>query len=119
VKRTTLLVIAQILKADRPLTSQDVIVATELMPSEVRQIMKRLTNEGWLLREVRPGQTRARRYRLTSQGRREGREALQRQADLVGGKWLIRVTREMPPRPQQKPSIGCQLAPIDVFESCA
>jgi DNA-binding MarR family transcriptional regulator len=97
-KRTTLLVIAQILKADRPLTSQDVIAATGLVPSEVRQIMKRLTNEGWLLREIMPGQMRARRYRLTSQGRREGRDALQRQADLVGGKWRLRETQEMLPR---------------------
>jgi hypothetical protein len=94
-RRTTLLVIAYILKVDRSLTSQDVIAATKLVPNEVRQIMKRLTNERWLLRELRPGQMRARRYRLTSQGRREGREALQRRADLVGGKWRMRETQEI------------------------
>jgi Mn-dependent DtxR family transcriptional regulator len=101
-KRITLLVIAEILETQRPLTSRAVADETRITPRNVRQILKRLSNWGWLARDLKPGQQAKRgarqRYRLTAKGRKEGRAALLRQANIVGGKWNICGVEEAPQR---------------------
>ncbi len=98
-KRMTLLVIAEILDTQRPLTSRAVADATAISPRHVRQILKRLSNWGWLERDLKPGQEGRRgtrqRYRITSKGRNEGRGAMLRQGRLIGGKWHIHELREL------------------------
>jgi DNA-binding PadR family transcriptional regulator len=98
-KKTTLLVIAEVLETQRPLTSRGVTEATRITPRNVRQILKRLSNWGWLEWDLKPGQEARRgarrRYRLTSKGRNEGRGVMLRQGRLIGGKWHIQDLREL------------------------
>jgi predicted ArsR family transcriptional regulator len=108
-KRMTLLVIAEILDTQRPLTSRAVAEETRITPRDVRQILKRLSNWGWLVRDLKPGQEAKRgakqRYRLTAKGRNEGRAALVRQATFVGGRSQICGVEDAP----QRTPIICRL----------
>lgn len=93
--RSTLLVIIQILSAERAPSSRSLAQATELPARSVTQIIKRLSKAGWLAHNLpnnapRSGQRRHPiRYRLTIVGRQEARRALEKQASRTGGKWQI------------------------------
>ena len=101
-KRTTLKVIEKVLVARRPFTSSDLADATGLSVSKVGQILKRLVNEGWLIRAQKHANEPALavggrpRFRLTTKGAREARSALQKQGTLVGGKWQLNEGGEIP-----------------------
>ncbi len=117
-KRMTLLVIAEILETQRPLTSRAVAEATKITPRNVRQILKRLSNWGWLARDLKPGQEVKRgakqRYRLTPKGRNDGRAALLRQGTFVGGRWEIGGAEDAP----QRSSIIRRLPRVTGIRSC-
>lgn len=107
--RSTLLVIIQILEANRPVANRSLAKATSVPSRTVAQIIKRLSRKGWVAHSM-PGDLRRCgrrrvpiRYRLTIKGRQEAKHALTRQASRVGGKWLIhdsapaaRLTRDAP-----------------------
>ncbi len=103
-KRTTLLVIAELLQADRPRTHRELAEAAAITSSDLSQILKRFGKDGWLARDLKPGYEPAggnrsrRRHRLTSQGRREAKRTLQKQGRLVGGKWCLNEGGEIPAR---------------------
>jgi DNA-binding MarR family transcriptional regulator len=111
-KRTTLTVIAELLQADRPQAHRDLAQVAGITSSDLSQILKRFAKDGWLASDLKPGYEPAggkrhrRRYRLTPQGRREGKRALQKQGQLVGGKWCLNEGGEIPvrrPEPQRSP----------------
>ena len=103
-KRTTLVVIAELWEADRPRTHRELAAAAGISSSDLSQILKRFGKDGWLASDLKPGYEPAganrarRRHRLTPQGRREAKRALQKQGRLVGGKWCLNEGDETPAR---------------------
>jgi DNA-binding MarR family transcriptional regulator len=103
-KRTTLLVIAELLQSDRPRTHRQLAEVTSVSSCGLSQILKRLRKQGWLAPDLRPGfdvpqgRSSRRRYRLTPQGRREAKLALQKQGRLAGGKWCLNEGAVIPMR---------------------
>jgi DNA-binding HxlR family transcriptional regulator len=114
-KRMTLLVIAELLQSDRPRTHRQLADAASVSSRALSQILKRLRSEGWLTHDMKPGfeapRTRGsrRRFRLTPEGRRDAKRALQKQGRLAGGKWCLNEGGEIPMRVQQP-----RRSPIDV-----
>ena len=111
-KRTTLLVIAELLQSDRPRTHRQLAEAASVSSCGLSQILKRLRKQGWLAPDLKPGfevpqgRSSRRRYRLTPQGRREAKLALQKQGRLAGGKWCLNEGVEIPmrtPEPRRSP----------------
>jgi len=103
-KRTTLVVIAELLEADRPRTHRELAAAAAITSSDLSQILKRCGKDGWLASDLKPGYELAegnrsrRRHRLTPQGRREAKRALQKQGRLIGGRWCLNDGGEIPTR---------------------
>jgi DNA-binding MarR family transcriptional regulator len=111
-KRTTLVVIAELLEADRPRTHRELAAAAGITSSDLSQILKRFAKDGWLASDLKPGYEPAgdsrarRRHRLTPQGRREAKRALQKQGRLIGGRWCLNEGGEIPvrtPEPRRSP----------------
>jgi DNA-binding MarR family transcriptional regulator len=111
-RRTTLLVIAELLQADRPRMHRELAEAGGITSGELSQILKRFAKDGWLASDLKPGYEPAqgnrsrRRHRLTPHGRREAKRALQKQGRLVGGKWCLNEGDEIPvrtPEPRRSP----------------
>jgi DNA-binding MarR family transcriptional regulator len=106
-KRTTLVVIAELWEADRPRTHRELAAAAGITSSDLSQILKRFGKDGWLASDLKPGYepaggNRARpRHRLTPQGRRKAKRALQKQGRLVGGKWCLNDGGEIPTRTRE------------------
>jgi DNA-binding MarR family transcriptional regulator len=113
-KRTTLVVIAELLEADRPRTHRELATAAAITSCDLSQILKRFGKDGWLASDLRPGYEPAggnrarRRHRLTPQGRREAKRALEKQGRLVGGKWCLNEGDEIPARTPDR-----QRSPLD------
>lgn len=97
--RSTLLVIMKILTSARPISNRDLVEATKLHSVTVSQILKRLSNKGWLAPNLPSGISRAgqRRhpicYRLTLKGQQEAKWVLEKQGSLDGGRWQIITPR--------------------------